>query len=469
MALVPNFGAFAAQKTVSVLMAEKEAKMKKLQSCQGTTKNLKIAGLSTLGVTAVGIGANIAEAVVLNDYDNKVKKEQSEYDKQLALKKKLEDQAADKERERQQQQNQQSELERYCASLGAVVTPWGKDCLKVISNEVQYADVANVIKAFNANCTVINFQHIGEGLEQKLGKYPLVLANCGSNIDVNFQFRNLKCPENQEFDFALGVNKCVNKADVKKKEDNKNPVNPTPSNTVENHNINRIVALEEVEFEIQDYLEKPEAKCSAPNSKASYVSGYTWSVVCDNITHNFTFKGIKCPAGKEFTNGTCTEPQKTCREGYEYSIAAGDCVEKNSDARDELAKQYDLQTGHSCPEGTRWDDAAYNCVSIVKPKPKPQPKPKQTINCRPGEKYSSITGQCVPDNAFAGQGDCPDGGVWSDEHGGCVSMMPTSNDAPAQNTAPAQPAAPVQQSVQQSFWPTNIQTKQDVFGGGFGG
>ena len=49
------------------LIQEKQAKMEKLEKCQGTTKKLKIAGLSTLGITAVGVGANIAEAVVLKD------------------------------------------------------------------------------------------------------------------------------------------------------------------------------------------------------------------------------------------------------------------------------------------------------------------------------------------------------------------------------------------------------------------
>ena len=52
---------------IEKLLAEKQAKMKKLESCKGTTKNLKIAGLSTLGITAVGVAGNIAEAVILKD------------------------------------------------------------------------------------------------------------------------------------------------------------------------------------------------------------------------------------------------------------------------------------------------------------------------------------------------------------------------------------------------------------------
>ena len=58
---------FAEHPMITQLLQEKQAKMEKLQKCKGTTKKLKIAGLSTLGITAVGVGANIAEAVVLKD------------------------------------------------------------------------------------------------------------------------------------------------------------------------------------------------------------------------------------------------------------------------------------------------------------------------------------------------------------------------------------------------------------------
>ena len=57
---------------VAELIAQKQAKMKKLEKCKGTTKNLKIAGLSTLGVTAVGVAANVAEAVILKEEKGKL-------------------------------------------------------------------------------------------------------------------------------------------------------------------------------------------------------------------------------------------------------------------------------------------------------------------------------------------------------------------------------------------------------------
>ena len=58
---------------VTELITQKQQKMEKLKKCKGTTESLKIAGISTLGITAVGIGANIAEAVVLKRKENELK------------------------------------------------------------------------------------------------------------------------------------------------------------------------------------------------------------------------------------------------------------------------------------------------------------------------------------------------------------------------------------------------------------
>ena len=78
-AVIPSF---AQHPRITQLIAEKQAKMENLEKCQGTTKNLKIAGISTLGVTAVGVGANIAEAVVLNNAKEDVKKAKENLAKQ---------------------------------------------------------------------------------------------------------------------------------------------------------------------------------------------------------------------------------------------------------------------------------------------------------------------------------------------------------------------------------------------------
>lgn len=56
------------------LVREKQRKMAELEKCMGATNGLKIAGISTLGLTAVGVVGNIAEAQKLNELDADIKK-----------------------------------------------------------------------------------------------------------------------------------------------------------------------------------------------------------------------------------------------------------------------------------------------------------------------------------------------------------------------------------------------------------
>lgn len=57
---------------IANLTKQKLDKIAKLEECQKNTKGLKIAGITTLGVSAIGIGANIGEAVALNKLDDKI-------------------------------------------------------------------------------------------------------------------------------------------------------------------------------------------------------------------------------------------------------------------------------------------------------------------------------------------------------------------------------------------------------------
>ncbi len=57
---------------IASLIAEKNAKIAELEKCQKATGNLKIAGITTLGVSAIGVAVNIGEAVSLNKLDDKI-------------------------------------------------------------------------------------------------------------------------------------------------------------------------------------------------------------------------------------------------------------------------------------------------------------------------------------------------------------------------------------------------------------
>lgn len=71
VSIIPNL-CLAENPRITKLMREKQAKMEQLEKCMGSSKGLKIAGISTLGLTAVGVAGNIAEAKVIQDYNDKI-------------------------------------------------------------------------------------------------------------------------------------------------------------------------------------------------------------------------------------------------------------------------------------------------------------------------------------------------------------------------------------------------------------
>ena len=54
------------------LVKEKQELISELEKCQKNTKGFKIAGLATLGVSAIGVGVNIGEAVKINSLEDEI-------------------------------------------------------------------------------------------------------------------------------------------------------------------------------------------------------------------------------------------------------------------------------------------------------------------------------------------------------------------------------------------------------------
>ncbi|MEE1029753.1 MAG: hypothetical protein UIC65_01885 [Alphaproteobacteria bacterium] len=96
---------------IASLTKEKLDKIAKLEECQKSTKGLKIAGITTLGVSAIGIGANIGEAVKLNKLEAQIgaaETNKSDLDKQISAAKEekaKKEKAAEEEQERQAANN----------------------------------------------------------------------------------------------------------------------------------------------------------------------------------------------------------------------------------------------------------------------------------------------------------------------------------------------------------------------------
>lgn len=129
---------FAEHPMITQLIREKQQKMEKLEKCKGTTKNLKIAGISTLGITAVGVGANIAEAVVLSNTKEDVKKAKVARDEQLRIK-----------------ENRQEFIE-MCNEIGGQLLNNQKECYKLCFEETEYNTLLSLIQQeADISCKII--------------------------------------------------------------------------------------------------------------------------------------------------------------------------------------------------------------------------------------------------------------------------------------------------------------------------
>ena len=80
IALVPSI-CMGESMRVNRLIQEKQRKMAELEKCMGATNGLKIAGISTLGLTAAGVVGNIAEAKKIKEYDDKIESEEKKIEK----------------------------------------------------------------------------------------------------------------------------------------------------------------------------------------------------------------------------------------------------------------------------------------------------------------------------------------------------------------------------------------------------
>lgn len=76
--IMPNI-CLGASIRYSQLIKEKQRKIEELEKCTGSTGKLKIAGISTLGLTAAGVAGNVVEAKKIKEYS----KESEKLDKKL--------------------------------------------------------------------------------------------------------------------------------------------------------------------------------------------------------------------------------------------------------------------------------------------------------------------------------------------------------------------------------------------------
>lgn len=105
--IMPNL-CLGASIRYSQLIKEKQRKIEELEKCTGSTGKLKIAGISTLGLTAVGVAGNVVEAKKIKEYS----KESEKLDKKLETARK-EKEAEEKKLEREEESKECMESEKF--------------------------------------------------------------------------------------------------------------------------------------------------------------------------------------------------------------------------------------------------------------------------------------------------------------------------------------------------------------------
>lgn len=344
MAMVPNMGVFAAQKTVDMLIAEKQAKMKKLEKCKGTTKGLKIAGLSTLGLTAVGVAGNIAEAVVLDDYKGKVKKEKEEYTKQSNLKTKLEAEAKAKAEQAAQQEAQRQKFAAICGGLsGTVQNINSKDwCVRTVTESVVSDKIADTIKSVDESCKNVQYNSSNDDGN-------LYTANC-KDIDMIFNFTNVTCSSDTQ-EFKDG--KC---ADKEKSEESKEGSKEEGKGEEDKNKPG--------DKDGKNGKGGKDAQPKPKTCKELYPNGSDERLACCAAGNKTTWSGdettgiCKCNDNtKEWKNGTCVAKSapKTCTPACSANQTCenGKCVDKTTDKCSAFGKAcsdagYKYKEGDGC-------------------------------------------------------------------------------------------------------------------------
>ena len=81
MSAFPSNGAQMTSQ-IQRLLEQKEEKIKQLEECEGKKKGWMIAGISTIGVTAVGIGVNIAQASKSSKLSDEIDATKTELERQ---------------------------------------------------------------------------------------------------------------------------------------------------------------------------------------------------------------------------------------------------------------------------------------------------------------------------------------------------------------------------------------------------
>ena len=165
------------------LLDQKEEKIKQLEECEGKKQGWMIAGISTIGLTAVGVGVNIAQANKSNRLSGEIEQSKQELERQQEKLSRIEGQISKKEQEKTERER----AEQTAIPGAAPVVVSDQDLSKFISGSKE-----------------IGFKTVQELVDGIRFTYSDISIECGNKYAYAF----IPGDENTD-DFKRVKNECV--------------------------------------------------------------------------------------------------------------------------------------------------------------------------------------------------------------------------------------------------------------------
>ncbi len=181
------------------LLQEKQEKIEQLEKCEGKKQGWMIAGISTIGLTAVGVGVNIAQASKSNRLSSEIEMEKSTLERhQNELNRIQNDIAA--ERAKQSEANKCCDMKSRCCECeklnegncpgdsgdGGTAYDYSKyklDCDSVVFTFVRGTEYEQILESLNKTCKNVTSKDMerteNNGFVTYECKNYKVMANCG--------------------------------------------------------------------------------------------------------------------------------------------------------------------------------------------------------------------------------------------------------------------------------------------------
>nr|MBQ0090956.1 hypothetical protein [Candidatus Enterousia merdequi] len=395
--IIPSI-VFADGARITQLINEKQAKIAQLEKCTGSTKGLKIAGISTLGLTAVGVSANIAEASAIKKYDSQIESTQKKIDETAKeIEKKKEELRTQEQEEQirlaseaqaQEQANKEAHILRNVAMQDInTIKNLGNNGDKAISHGYEPEQLPNNLRSQFATA-MISFIDRCRGLIKKNGIEEVSLTPTYQQTWQNYATTNT-LPEdyilpdlNEHIIAECKITKCSKETHTLKTQGGISTCVSNSGDNTEENTINEN-SVEKCDKNVLDAMNatlgtKKDTGCFVQKCKDGYhleLNGRKYAV--DEFEGvDLNMKCVKDAVVKKATDWTQQEkqekPDEFCNQAYSSQESKACCLEIYKNKK---ASSWNVSEKKCiCNNGLEWK--SNQCQTKIQKQPEPEQNPK---------------------------------------------------------------------------------------------